>query len=92
MICNFLVIRLRSFCGNSVNEGNLHFARTISGDVTVTLTSMTLSGGTKFERSLLGGFATIITLFTFEFVLSGGGLGAKLILLRKRKSSRHTRF
>jgi len=36
---------------------------TVSGDVTVTLTSITFSECNKFGRILLRGFATIITLF-----------------------------
>jgi len=76
----------------SVNEGDLHFARTISDDVNVTLTSMTLSGCTKFVKFFLEGFAMIITLFSFKVILSGGGLNARLIELGRRGCPSHTRF
>jgi len=79
-------------CQNSVNEGDLHFARTVSGDVTVILTSITLSGGTKFERILLGEFTTIITSLSFKVMLSGGRLCARLIELGRRENPSHTRF
>ena len=59
--------------------GYLHFIRTISDDVTVTLTSITLNGGIKFGRALLGGFAMIITLVIFEVILSGEGLVLDLL-------------
>ena len=90
MICNFLVIRLGSLWWNSVSRGDFHFAR--RSDVTITLTSITLSGCTKFEKNLLRGFGTIITLFPFEVILSGGELGARLIELERRGSPSHTRF
>ena len=92
MIYNFLIIRLGSLCGNSVNKGDFYFARTVSGDVIVNLTSITLSESIKFGRSLLRWFATIITSFSFEVVLSGGGMGAKLIEQGRRESPTHARF
>jgi len=77
---------------DSINEGDLHLSRTFSCDVTVTLTSITLSGGNKFRRSLLGDFATIITSLFFKVVLSREGLSARLIELGRGGSPRHTRF
>jgi len=50
VICNFLVIRLGSWYGNSVNESDLHFTRTVSGNVTVTLTSIILSGALNLKE------------------------------------------
>ena len=58
--------------------------------MTVTLISITLSACTKFEKNLLRGFATIVTLFPFEVILSGEGLGARLIELGKKGSPSRT--
>ena len=53
--------------------------------MTVTLTSITLSGCTKFEKILLERFATI-TLLPFEVILSGGGLSARLVELEEEEA------
>ena len=84
-------IMLRCFNGNSVIDGNLKWAWTVCSNMPITLTLITPSRCTKF-RSFLEGVAKIIISFFFEVVLSGGGLGARLIELGIGGSPSHTRF
>jgi len=53
--------------------------------VTITLTFITLGGGTNFGSVLFGGFAMIISIVALEIILLRGGLGARLTKLGKRR-------
>ena len=92
MICKILGVRIGSFDGNFVNEGDLNFTTIVSCDVPISLTSMTLGRSTNFGRVLFGRFATVISIFVLEIVLLGGGRGARLTELGIGEGSRHTRF
>ena len=64
-----------------MNEGDLHFTTTLSCDATISLTSITLGGCTNLGSMLFSGITMIISIFALEIILSGGGLGARLVEL-----------
>ena len=60
MIYKILRVKIGSFYGNSVNKVDLNFTTTVSCDVSIAFTSITLGGSTNFGRVLFGRFATVI--------------------------------
>ena len=92
MIYKILKVRIRSFYENFVNEGDLNFTITVSYEVPIILTSITLGGITNFGRDLFKKFDAVISSFVLKIILSGGGWCARLIKLERGGGSRHTRF